>query len=300
MTAAFLIVPVPKAAVQKAIDEAYPTLLQKPKLLPLPPTLPFPAGMHPVIAASGLNNDIRQLLLQIDGPLRQSSILVPYVGRGGNSATYFAAPLVSYLAGTDTSTNKYLAGVIPALVATAAGGLTSAIGAFLPTSAAYQYDGLGPDGKQLYSSGAKWLLVPNQVSGPGVYPNAVDVHFSPVSNPALRKYTLAQLKHMINLPYILNSPFNRLSITRCQRNTYFVNNATAQVGFREGRVTFGPAGQGPGVLPGTLQKASPDGVGNYNGVHGFSACAQLVGYNASGAVAQDCEDAARTVDRTAL
>jgi hypothetical protein len=121
------------------------------------------------------------------------------------------------------------------------------------------------------------------------------MNFSPESQP---KYTLQQLKQMINQPFILNTPFNALSIKTCQRNTYFFNNPTAQVQFRSGNVAFGTASGSPSVLPSALQKASADGVGSYFGVHGFSACAQTVGFNTVGG--QDCEEAAESVYAEAL
>jgi hypothetical protein len=123
---AFFIVPVPKAAVQQAINEAYRGLLaEKPTLLPLPESLNFPIGMHPVIAANGPNNDIRQNALQIDGPLRQSSTAVPFVSTG-SSDTAFNAPLNTYIGGTDASLNSYLAGLLPGLVSTVVGGIHAA------------------------------------------------------------------------------------------------------------------------------------------------------------------------------
>jgi len=291
---AFLVVPVPKSAVQQALNEAYPLLAQKPTLLPLPKSLNFPEGMHPVLATIGLNNDIRQGALQIDGPLRQSSTTVPFVGTG-TSNTPFNAPLITYIGGTQDSRDAYLAGVVPALVSTTVGGIQAAVGGFIPKSAAYQSDGISPDGKQLFSSNAKFALLPNEVSGPGLYPEAVDMSFTSESRP---RYTLQQLKNMINQPFILNSPFNGLAITTCQRNTYFFNNATTQVEWRSGNVTFGTAASRPGVSPGALQKAGGDGAGGYFGVQGFSACAQSVGFNTLGG--QGCEEAARQVYREAL
>jgi hypothetical protein len=264
--------------------------VQKPTLLPLPSTLNFPEGKHPVVVALGINNDIRQSALQIDGPLRQSSTIVPFVGRGTGN-TPFNAPLITYLGGTDASLNSYLAAVVPALVSTTVGGVPGAVGGFVPTNDAYQSDGVGPDGKPLFSSASKFVLLPNEVSGPGIYPEAVDQHFSPEARP---RYTLQQLKQMINQPFILNSPYNALAITTCQRNTYYFNNATTQVQFRSGNVTFGTAAGGPNALPSTLQKASDDGAGDYFDVHGFSACAQQVGYNTVGG--QECEAAARAVN----
>ncbi|KAF2821475.1 hypothetical protein CC86DRAFT_303067 [Ophiobolus disseminans] len=296
---AVLVFEAPAAAVQDAINEGYPALPEKPKLLPLPSSLNVPRDKHLVIVTTGINNDIRQKTLvdlMIDGSLRQSSVIVPYTTTG-RSSTPLSAPLVAYIAGADPSKNPALAGAIPALVATATGGLLSLIGVFIPQNLPYQLDGTGTDGRQLYSSGTKWSLIPNPVSGPGVVPQAFDVNFSPEAAP---KYPLLELKKMLNFPYILNAPYNLVplvGIQQCQRNTYFTNFDTAQVQNISGRVTFGSAGEGPGViLDGTLQKASPNGI--YTGAHGFLACTQLVGY--SPAIGEGCETAARNVDPNSL
>lgn len=188
-----LAVQVPTEAAQKAIDEAYVALPEKPKLMALPASLGVPQGKHLVVVLTGLDTDIRQKTLvdlMLAGDLRQSSVLVPYVTTG-RSSTPFTASLVSYLAGTDTTANKLLAAIIPALVATTTGGLLSLLGTFLPVDAPYQLDTTGPDGRQIYSSGTKWSLVPNPISGPGVYPQAFDVQFSPEAAP---KYPFAELK----------------------------------------------------------------------------------------------------------
>lgn len=49
---------------------------------------------------------------------------------------------------------------------------------------------------------------------------------------------------------------------------------------------------------GTFKNASQDGYGHFDGVQGFSVCAQMVGYNTL--LGQDCEEAARSVDPAAL
>jgi hypothetical protein len=286
---------VPKTAVQKAINEAYSGLsLQKPTLLDLPSSYKFTSDTHLVLVSCGLNNDIKQTFLRIDGPLRQCSVLVPWTSTG-NSKTPFNAPLVTYIAGTSASYNKYLAGVIPGGVSTALGGILALVGAFLPLDLAYQYDGTGPEGNQLYSSSVDWAPLPNEVSGPGVYPRAVAMHFGSEPTP---RYTFDQMREMVNQAFILGPPYNALGIKTCQRNTYYFDNDTAQVQYRSGRVTFGPAGNGVGLFLGTLQKASPDGSGEYKDVHGFGACAQLVGYGTIGG--QDCEEAAKDVGKEGM
>jgi hypothetical protein len=119
------------------------------------------------------------------------------------------------------------------------------------------------------------------------------------------RYSVKQVLEMMNQPYILNTPFRIVlsalhntpgGIMTCMRNTYFLTNKTAQVQPRFGNVTLGPSAVRfrTGFFPGTLQEASPDQVGNYMGVHGFSGCVQLVGYDIVGG--QDCEAAAKAID----
>lgn len=265
-----MVVPVPRAAVQKAINEAYPLpLLPKPQLQPVPSSLGFPPNTHPVIVTHAISYDIRQGSLAIDGPLRVANILIPFTARPNDQRPYIV-PLLSQIAGADPSRNDYIAGLLPALVSTA-GGLPSSIGNFIPKDEAYNYDGQSPLGENLYSSSAKQALVPNQVSGPGVYPAVSDIFFTPDANP---RYTLDQYKTMINQPLLFNAPANTVSLNRCQRNYYFFDNVTAQVDFRKGNVTLGAAEGGSS----TLAEASEDGAGGFFGVSGFTACAQLVGY----------------------
>lgn len=101
---------------------------------------------------------------------------------------------------------------------------------------------------------------------------------------------------MINQPFLLGGLGSLLS-PKCQRNTNFFTNSTAQPTYRSGNVTLGPSAD---VFPETavLQKASPDGSGFYQGVFGFSACAQMVGYGAVVPLGEECEAAARAVQNT--
>lgn len=113
----WFLVPVPKDAVKKALEESFSSLvnLQGLNLLPLPAELNFPAGMHPVIVNAGANTDIRQGGLQLATGLMTASSMIPYVGIG-NSQTPLNAPLVSLLAGVDPVTQGYVFGLIPSLV----------------------------------------------------------------------------------------------------------------------------------------------------------------------------------------
>lgn len=151
------------------------------------------------------------------------------------------------------------------------------LGQFQPQNAAYQSAGAG-----LLSTKVAWAIVPNPISGPGVYPEAFDSTFASTNAP---RYSAGTFKHLINQPIILPSKL-------CQRNTYYFNNATAQPVFVNGNVTLGPGASGSSVLNSALQQGSPDGTsGVYTDVEGYSACAQNVGNNP-----EDCDQAGRTVD----
>ena len=104
-------------------------------------------------------------------------------------------------------------------------------------------------------------------------------------------------KRLLNQPLILGNVGGLLS-PRCQRNTLFFTNSTAQPTFRSGNVTLGPSA-GVDFVSAVLQKASPDGSGFYQSVYGLSACAQTVGYGSPVVpLGEDCEKAASAVTNT--
>lgn len=158
-----------------------------------------------------------------------------------------------------------LAGLIPALVSTLVEGIELRLGNFLPPNAAYQSDGSGG-----FFANSKWVVAPNPISGPGVYPEAMDTAFKHTSEP---RYSFDFWSRVVNQPVILKG----VMIGQCQQNSFFFNESSAAVQFLSGNVTLGPAASGAGILKGVLQ-------GKYEDVHGFSACAQNVGFTA-----QKCE-----------
>ncbi|KAH3905401.1 hypothetical protein HBI56_207870 [Parastagonospora nodorum] len=289
----WFIVPVPRDDVQKAVDETtspidLPGLLTgKLSLLPVPLEYNITEGYHPVLVSSGFMADIRQDKLQLDKPLIGSSLIVPWVGRSGSKIP-LNRPIITYLAGTGKGGEALLYGKVPSLVATLLGGILTKAGYFIPNNAAYQQDVTLSDFRAIYSRSTKWAVVPNSVSGPGVYSEAFDLHFSSEENP---RYSTELFKRAINQPYLLNFPLGG----KCQRNTYFFNNATADIQFRSGNVTLGPAASANGFRA-ALLKSTPNG--DFIGVHGLSACAQVVGYDTLSG--EDCEEAARQVDSMAL
>jgi hypothetical protein len=245
--------------------------------------------MHPVVAVAGSNNDVRQGEAQLATGLMTASTMIPYVAIGASS-TPLIAPLVSYLAGLDEKSRGFVAGLLPSVVATG-GGLLTRIGAFIPLNEPYQTNG---DGSKTINS--KWAKLPNPITGPGLYSEAVDAKFVSQPDQASPRYSLSAWKRILNQPYILGSIGSLIS-PKCQRNTNFFTNSTAQPTFRSGNVTLGPSA-GANPLTAVLQEGSPDGSGFYQGVFGFSACAQLVGYGAVVPLGEDCEAAARAVQNT--
>ncbi|EME41159.1 hypothetical protein DOTSEDRAFT_73553 [Dothistroma septosporum NZE10] len=261
----WFIVPIPKAAVLSAIKEKYP--LQTLTLLDVPTSdetlFPngFPAGQHPVMVNIGYTDDIRMTVLQIDGPLLNGDIYATYVSQNGSSAP-LQASLNGYIAGPNGPLPN---GLVPAAASSALfAGNELRLGQFEPQDAPYQSEGADT----LFAQ-AKWAIVPNSVSGPGVYVEAADFAFK---TSTTSRYTQKTFKSLINQPLILPSGM-------CQRDAYYFNNDTAQPVLRHGNVTLGPAADGSGVTSGLLMQASPDKVGNYFEQDGFSACAQSVGNN---------------------
>lgn len=270
----------PKAAVLSAAREKFP--LDDLRLLDIvstPDFFPhgFPEGMHPILTAIAVNDDTRLSVLQIDGILKNAAIFAPHVAKAGSNAS-ISATLNTYIAGPDGPLPQ---GLVPAVASSLLfGGTPVRLGQFNPTTDAYMVDSAG-----INSARAAWALVPNSLSGPGVYPEAVDYSFATASHS---EYGARTIKTLINTPLLLPSGL-------CQRNTYYFTNATALPVFRSGNVTLGPGADGVGLTTGALMKASPDGSGIYENVEGFGACAQNVGNNP-----QDCDVAAASVDPASL
>jgi hypothetical protein len=122
------------------------------------------------------------------GDLRQASIIVPYCGIDGSS-TPLSAPLVTFIAGTGDNPFARLASLVPSLVASVLGIFTR-FGKFAPRDQSFLQAG------QFLSSSVDAVVVPNPLSGPGVYPSAFDVLFGPANEP---KYPPADLKKVNRL-----------------------------------------------------------------------------------------------------
>lgn len=237
----------------------------------------FPAGMQPALSTIGLTDDIRMSALQIDGGLKTGQTYISYVSHNG-SPSPLQAQVSGYIAGENGPLPN---GLVPAIATGLLfGGNPARLGQFNPKAPPYaEADGI-------LTSQAKWALVPNPISGPGVYPEAFDFEFT--TTPQSTKYNAKTFKKLINLPTLLPTG-------QCQRNAYYFTNATAMPVFRNGNVTFGPAADGNSPTSGTLMKASPGGVGINTDVDGYSACAQQVGNNIQG-----CDEASAQTDPDTL
>lgn len=279
-TSAWFVVPVPKDAVLAAARQKFPLAnLRLLDIVSTPDFFPngFPEGMHPILTNIAVNGDTRMSVLQIDGILKNAAIMAPYVAKSDSDAP-ITATLNTYIAGPNGPLPQ---GLVPAVASSLLfGGTPIRLGQFSPTAEAYMVDGSGTN-----SARAAWALVPNTLSGPGVYPEAVDFSFTTARRS---RYGARTIKTLINTPLLLPSGL-------CQRNTYYFTNATALPVLRTGAVTFGPGADGVGLTSGGLMQAGGDGRGIYGDVDGFSACAQTVGNNI-----EECEVAAGNVDPVSL
>lgn len=127
-----------------------------------------------------------------------------------------------------------------------------------------------------FSTEVKQVIVPNPISGPSVEPEAFDLDFITARTPLYTSHTFHAL---VNQPDILTNLL-------CQRNTYYFNNTFTAPALRSGNVTVVPpiAGGAPKQLAGVYTKEG-----------GYSASAEMIGYNA-----ETCASAARNVDPESL
>ncbi|KAL4724332.1 hypothetical protein ACLX1H_008946 [Fusarium chlamydosporum] len=171
----------------------------------------FPAGKHPVIVQTGYQNDIRMTALnlvplQIES-LMQGSLIVPYVDVTKDRNTPIGVPVNFYIGGTN---GRALQAIVPSIASGVSPfeGTTIFPATFAPdTSAAKTL----PNG--VYSTQAKPYLLPNTISGPGIYAEAFDIQFKLTNDSP---YTAHTFHSLINIPQLLNTG-------KCQRNTVYFN-----------------------------------------------------------------------------
>lgn len=266
--AAYCIVPISNGVAEKLAGYS---------LIPIPADIlpaSFPAGKHPLIAQAGFDNDIRMapyntVPLQI-GSLMQASLVIPYVNVLGNN-TPISVPINYYIGGT-------FGQPLEALVPSIASGVSPFEGTtifpanFTPDSAAVASL---PDG--IYSTQVKPYILPNTVSGPGVYAEAFDMLYT-LTNAS--PYTPHTFHTLLNGPQLLNSG-------KCQRNTQYFNATFANPQMAVANVT----------IYHEILDSPPAGLeGEYVNVYCYQANAELV----ASYMQEPCGVAAANVDPVAL
>ncbi|KAL8744931.1 MAG: hypothetical protein Q9190_002883 [Brigantiaea leucoxantha] len=228
---------------------------------------PQPALIH------NKQNDIRMINLKIEN-LLSASLYIPYTDRLKDGKTPFNYPVQNYIGGVN---GQDVQAVVPSLVGTAEG-TSIFVGTFAPNDNAYAPLASNPNE---FSARVNQVILPNDVSGPEVQPSAFDLDF--ISSQTSPLFTAKTFHALINQPIILNY----LSLMQCQRNTYYFNETFTKPVMRSGNATLYPrpvTGNVPAVI-----------AGRYVRQGGYSASAQVVGYNA-----ETCESAARNLDQKAL
>ena len=150
------------------------------------------------------------------------------------------------------------------------GGTTIFVASFVPDDGPYEEIATSPPE---YIAEIKDVIVPNPVSGPGVITEAIDADFFTISESD-SDFTPHTFHEFISQPLILTNGL-------CQRNPIYFNQTFTDAVFRNGSITlYEPGGAFQGV---------------YDGVQGYSASGEMVGYNA-----ETCSSAAANTDPNAL
>ncbi|KAI1069387.1 hypothetical protein LB507_008600 [Fusarium sp. FIESC RH6] len=230
----------------------------------------FPEGKHPLIVQAGYNNDIRMtavnlIPLQI-ASLMQASLIVPYVDVTKDGETPIGAPVNYYIGGTN---GRALQAIVPSIASGISPfeGTTIFPAAFAPDTSAAQPL---PNGE--YSIQVKPFLLPNTVSGPGIYAEAFDMLFELTNDSP---YTAHTFHSLLNIPQLLNNG-------KCQRNTVYFNESFADPKMAVAEIT----------LYHQILATPPKGLeGVYEDVYCYTANGQVVS-----SVGETCSVAAARMD----
>ncbi|KAF5680750.1 30S ribosomal S17P protein [Fusarium denticulatum] len=229
----------------------------------------FPAGKHPLIVQAGYDKDIRMTALnivplQIDA-LMQGSLIVPFVDVTKDRQTPIGVPVNYYIGGTN---GQPLQAIVPSVASGVSPfeGTTIFPATFSPdTSAARAL----PNG--FNSIQVKPFLLPNTISGPGIYAEAFDISFKATDNSPYTPHTFHSL---LNIP--------QLNTNKCQRNTVYFNESSSEPLMAIGEVT----------LYHQILATPPQGLeGVYRDVYCYSANGQVVS-----SVGEPCKAAAANMD----
>ncbi|KAL4805370.1 hypothetical protein BDV18DRAFT_18466 [Aspergillus unguis] len=234
----------------------------------------FPTDKHPLLVQAGYTNDIRMTALDLV-PLQIPALMagalsLPYMDVTNDGKTPITAPVNNYIGGID---GHDLQSLVPSLAAGVSPfeGTTTFPASFAPDNAAVQ---TLPDGS--YSIEVKPFLLPNQISGPGVYAEAFDMLYTLTDESP---YTERSFHALVNGPQLLNSG-------RCQRNTLYFNETFAQPKMAVGNVTLYHQ-----IL--ATPPASIEGV--YSDVYCYQVNAEQVGE-----MSESCVSAAENLDPEVL
>lgn len=234
----------------------------------------FPAGKHPMIVFAGYENDIRMtplntVPLQI-ASLMQGAIIIPYSDVTKDGKTPIGVPVNYYIGGTN---GQALQAIVPSIASAVSPfeGTTIFPATFAPDTIAAQ-----PLGGGAYSIEVKTYILPNTISGPGVYAEAFDIEFVLTQTSPYTDHTFHSI---LNQPQLLNNG-------KCQRNAVYFNFTDADPKMAVANVT----------LYHEILDSPPAAIeGTYEGVYCYQANGQLVGE-----VGESCAVAASKVDPKAL
>ncbi|KAI3587249.1 hypothetical protein IWW34DRAFT_839505 [Fusarium oxysporum f. sp. albedinis] len=230
----------------------------------------FPTGKHPLIVQAGYQKDIRMtalnlIPLQIDS-LMQGSLIVPFVDVTKDGQTPIGVPVNFYIGGTN---GQPLQAIVPSVASGVSPfeGTTIFPATFSPdTSAARAL----PNG--FNSIQVKPFLLPNTISGPGIYAEAFDISFKTTDSSP---YTAHTFHSLLNIPQLLNT-------NKCQRNTVYFNESSSEPQMAVGEVT----------LYHQILGTPPQGLeGVYRDVYCYSANGQVVS-----SLGEPCKVAAANMD----
>ena len=143
---------------------------------------------------------------------------------------------------------------------------------FVPSTLSYQVQTTSP---LTYLAQVKTVFLPNQLSGPGIYPEAFDTLFSPLLGSTRPAYGEKTFKALINQPLIITEP------GMCIRQVTYFNESFTDSFFSTGKVVMYEPG---GAFAGT-----------YENVATWSASGPNIGYDP-----QLCKEAAEENDPNAF